>query len=291
MFKQNLIDYVHRQFPQQQRQPHSISIEKCKDSIWDTTDISTEYIVEIHWESDDLGYDREFIGLENKDILRQSQRLVEELNKRVTIIEDDVNVESPTIKLLVDETTESPNNRSLESNFTSFRKVSKSQRSYSDETRQIARIVAEEIRRSFGDKQLKSESFSSLSLLFSDFHNCDLSSAKGYVETNNPEVYYSDVSSLNEFLEHSNQYSLEDKKRDQYKVFFRLDYHNGEIDASKIPDNIVKKSELVMNNRMSNYIEVNGRFESEAESILLEESGEELTTFWIRQDVQEILDD
>jgi hypothetical protein len=291
MFRQNLINYVSEEFPNRTEKPYSISIERCEDSIWDTTDINAEYIVEINWEKKSLGYDKELLGLNNQRLEEEVDNIIDELDNRITDVKDGVDIGSPNIKYSIEKSTSdfSDCETHIESDLVAMRNVSYTEEVYTEDLEEISQLIINEIHSSMQDESVMVKDIKSLSLIFSDFKNCNLSTVKGYINTEYPHKYYKDVSTLEQYLESSNQYTLDDRDNDSYEIFFRLDYKEGEINGEYIPSEITQQLESTMNNRISNYVTVVGSFKTEAESILLDESDRESTTFWIKQDVEEVI--
>jgi hypothetical protein len=294
MFKSNLLSFALKNTGDREGPITSVSVERCGGSIWDTTDIDTDYIVDVRSHNDNqIADDKHFLDLDDRELKSDVEMIFRRLDERVELDTTNIEIESPSIKLSVRELSTELNEDSfnseceIDSNLVAMRMVDKSRERYSSEVMDILDTVSEEIDNEIGDS-CSINDYREVSILFSDFMQCELSGVRLDIATESPHLYYEGVSSVEGYVDKSKE--PEKLSDGRYKVFFRLDYKNGEIDKEYIPDKIQDKSEEEMRHRMCKYASVEGNHSFEAESIILEDEIE-TTSFFIRQDVNEVLKD
>lgn len=274
----------------------SLTIEESKSSIWDTSDMESPFVMTIRYEDDDrIGLGRDIVPLTDDELGRKMSQLFDRLNSNIVSNRPDVNIESPSVSFEVDSTyfdSENPEDvpesePKIDSEIVAMRSARRVRDRVSQDFNELTDMVIQEAVDSFGDDISRSD-FTELEFYFSDFRICELTGVRAYVTTENPHLYYKEVSSVEEFVEKaSNPDEVEDGV---YEVFFRLDYGEEGIDSSYIPDEIVNCSESIMSTRMNDYVQVEGSHTYEAENISIEDRVER-TSFYIRQDATDIVED
>jgi hypothetical protein len=274
----------------------SLNIEESESSIWDTSDMESPFVMTIRYEDDDrIGLGRDIVPLTDDELGRKMSQLFDRLNSNIVSNRPDINIESPSVSFEVDSTyfySENPEDvpepePKIDSEIVAMRRVNRVRGRVSKEFNELTDMVVEEAVDSFGDDITRSD-FTELEFYFCDFRICELTSVHAYVATENPHLYYKDVSSADEFVERApNPNELEDGV---YEVFFRLGYGEDGIDSSNIPDEIVSRAGSIMSTRLNNYVQVQGQHTYEAENISIED-GVERTSFYIRQDATDTVED
>lgn len=120
------------------------------------------------------------------------------------------------------------------------------------------------------DKDISKEQIVSFEVSFDDMKECKLLSIRGNVVTKHPYRYYSNVDSVEEYIDKvSNTPEEYDelKNKETYHVMYRLDDPD-DIDNEDIP-NAVPISESIMQEQMQSIASVTGEFMFEAESIVM----------------------
>lgn len=294
MFKSNLLTFAFENTEDRDGPITSVSVERCEDSIWDTTDIDTDYIVDVRSYNDNqIADDKHFLNLDDKELKSDVEKIFGRLDERIELGTTNIEIESPNIKLSVRELSTEFSGDSfnseceIDTNLVAMRMVNRSRERYSSEVIDILDMISGEIDNKIGDS-CSTKDYEEVSILFSDFMECEVSGVRLDIATESPHLYYEGVSSVKDYVDKSK--NPEELSDSTYKVFFRLDYKDGEIDKEYIPDKIQNKSEEEMRHRMDKYVSVEGNHSFEAESISLED-GIENTVFFIRQDVNEVLKD
>lgn len=269
-----------------------ISVERCDNSVWDTSEMDTTYVADINYpRSDSPGFDKHLVALNDDNIKEQLDNIIRRLDDRIEVTNELVDVESPSVRLSVRDVEtpdgETPNiGHELDSDITAMRKIMREQAGCSPDVRGLVSLVSDEVQEEIGDT-VTLEDYENVEFYFSDFKVCELSGVRSDIITDSPHLYYLDVDSVEEYVAEATN----PKKRSdgQYSAFFRLDYEDGEIGREFIPEHIRGAAEEVMKNRMDDYLSVSGTYSYEAERISVEDKLEE-TTFFLRQDVEEVLD-
>lgn len=294
MFKSNLLSFALENTENRDGPVTFVSVEKCEDSIWDTSDIDADFIVDVRSHNDNqIADDKHFLALDDEELKSDVQTVFQRLDERIESGTIDIEIESPCIKLSVRELSKEVDGDEfnpewkINSNLVAMRMVERSRNRYSSEVIDMLDLISEVIDDKIGDS-CSTDDYEEVSILFSDFMRCEVSGVRLDIATELPHLYYTEVSSVEEYVKNSK--SPEKLPDGRYSVFSRLDYEDGDIDKEYIPDNIQKKSEEEMSYRMREYINVEGGHSLEAESISLED-GIENTAFYLRQDVNEVLED
>lgn len=119
------------------------------------------------------------------------------------------------------------------------------------------------------DPDISKEDIVEIELAYDDFAECKLISCNGYVITNNPHKFYSDVDSLEEYittLSKRNMYDYEElKSKNNYRVFYRIDDSNND----NKPEEFSEMLEPLMKKEMNSIASIDGEFMFEGEAIVM----------------------
>jgi hypothetical protein len=147
--------------------------------------------------------------------------------------------------------------------------------------------VVEMVRSQTGDETVTADSIENVELLFDDCSYCQLNWIAARLQTTSPHLYYSGVSSYEEFVKHSSdeRETTLNSENNTHQVHFRLPTgrtDNPSEEVSEVPIGLVERAENLMENRIESLVSVDGPYTYEAESVCFSEHTEQ-TTFYLRQ--------
>jgi len=210
--------------------------------------------------------------------LSESDELYEIINKKISALRSNITLlENGKIKEVSFNKHSEPYEQydSIESPFydiddyvySSFASVSITKDRSQNVDKPIRNLVQQELKDL--DPDITNEQIVSIECSFDDFAICDLLSIRGHVVTEHPYRYYSDVESLDEYvnvLTDTEEEYDELYQQDNYHVFYRLDDYEVNEPRSELTDVL----EPIMDEQMHSNTVINGEYLFEAESIILD---------------------
>jgi len=119
------------------------------------------------------------------------------------------------------------------------------------------------------EPDISKEQIVEIELAYDDFAECELISINGYVITENPHKYYSNVDSVEEYittLSKRDTYDYDElKNKENYRIHYRID----DSQSDEKPEEYAQDLEPLMMKEMKSIVSVKGEFMFEAESIVI----------------------
>lgn len=207
-------------------------------------------------------------------------------------------------------TFESPFYDIEDSQYSSFSMVKLSREITEHVGKRIKQYVKQELQEL--DDSVNIEDIVQVECMYDDFKECDISSVSGYVVTENPHKYYSNVSSVDEYVDKIAENKMEQKSlknQDNYHVYYQIDHHMEEHDENYLHHTGADRMfNEVMNDEISAIANINGEYMVEAESIIVKDyslypqhddvdnhyvdyvdNGQERIVFFVRQPINDLL--
>lgn len=263
-----VVDFAVRKSGIDREHIEQIGVELSDHSMWDTSSISTKYVMDIKSsQRDDTILDTNILELSDSSIENNFDNLVKSVNEKVEINDSSVRIEQP--RFTIDLSENEPEIRS-------FRSVSMENSELTDDVKILIEKAVDKLKEV--DSSVDIESFIKLSILYSDFKRCEVSSVRTEISTKSPHKYY-DVDSLDEYIEKSNKSNHLDNG--YYSVSFIFEFFDDDTDYS----DFIELAEDIMDKRLNSLISVSGNYNLEAEGISYTENNNEVTRFYLEQKI------
>jgi len=138
-------------------------------------------------------------------------------------------------------------------------------------TERVTSYIKEYVQSELGELEsnISKEQIVEIELAYDDFAECKLISISGYVITENPHKYYSDVDSFEEYatrLGKRDGYDYNELiNKENHRVFYRID----DYESEEKPDEYLNELEPLMMKEMNSIASIKGEFMFEAEAIVI----------------------
>lgn len=264
----------------------SVAVERANSSVWDTSDIHTEFVTTGSWEpeeTDRLGDDKCILPLSNTELSTWMSNIEQYLTERTTIHDTDTRITDVEIRPSVDyESLDAPWEEQQEA-YRGFQTVHHEPSDYTNSGKRLLESILAVVRNGYDDPDVAVQNLLEAEVWFDDFEFCSVSSIKGCLNTSVPHQYYNDVSSLNEFCEVKSERSDETYEqlvaKDRHRVFFSVDLEENE--------ELVEQAEDFMKTRIDTLLSIDSSWSHEAEAIcfgpeIQDTDSLEVTTFFVR---------
>lgn len=293
-FETQVKNYILQNTDYKDRIPDDFTVERCSDSAWQTPEDENILIVG-KWRGEDVdaitNERRMVYPDEGTELYQMIDNKLSEVRSRVQRNDSNVTVSSlsisPTIESSDDEDFAPEWATGIETDFRAMFIV-EHEHTIDEKDYALVRQVLDAFESEISDSLLMSD-YDEISLLFSDFHHCEVSTIEADIVTDVPHIYYQDVESFEEYCKARSDDDEEFEQlinQEEHTVYARLDYEDGEINNEFIPENIRANSEEFMSYRMNSLVDISSKSIYEAESIIVDPESIH-TSFWVRVPVEQ----
>lgn len=214
------------------------------------------------------------ISKKEKFKLDESEKLYDLIYNKITKLRSNINLSQGRIKsvsfnkhfkMKQNDFVNSPFYTIDDSTYSSIALIDVIRDKSSDVNEKIRQYVKQELQKI--DPDITNDEIVQIECPYHDFAICESLGIRGYVVTPNPYRYYSDVESVEEYVQVISDSDEEYNKlieQDKYHIYYRLD-ETGE----EVPEEMKNIVESVMKEQMNSIANIKGEYMFEAESILI----------------------
>lgn len=225
-------------------------------------------------------YNIEITNNSHPELYTELRELLDAITNKISIKNSRTTIESLSIRTLLDD-TDTPFYNTNYAPYGSMILIKTTMENTPSEQLQPILTHTKNQLTEFLDPEFTLNQLTELTGTYSDRNPCKLVNISGYVQTPNPYKYYSNVSSIDEYITTLADDSEEEEKlrgQDTYEVYFRL----SDADENPSPE-AQNLATTYMENIISQTTEINHEHKIEGESFYYDPiTDEEETSYWLR---------